>query len=55
MFDDGNHIGFGRKFSSNGDFYVGMFKYFLKNGQGKLVKVNGLVHEGLWKDDYLMG
>jgi len=38
---------------ANGDFYVGGFDGVNRQGQGKLIKADGTVQEGIWEKDNL--
>ena len=42
--------GFGRLIYKNGDFYLGYFKDFQFEGQGKYTYFNGTEKEGIWKN-----
>ena len=40
-FSGGKLNGFGRVCYQHGDYYIGMYKNYLRNGHGKLVRANG--------------
>jgi hypothetical protein len=35
----------------SGDIYVGQHRSFVKNGQGKIIYLNGSTYEGCWEND----
>ena len=43
QFENGIPSGYARYIWDNGDYYIGMQKDSLANGQGKLVRANGLI------------
>ena len=50
QFYEGIPSGFARYIWDNGDYYLGMQNDTLANGYGKLVKINGTIQDGEWKE-----
>ena len=54
-FSGGKLNGFGRICYQHGDYYIGMYKNYLRHGHGKLVRANGQVQEGQFADNDFIG
>ena len=55
FFSGGKLNGYGRVCYQHGDYYIGMYKNYLRNGHGKMVRANGQVQEGQFKDNDFIG